>query len=264
MEYASRFFSDHIYKGTSENDELMEQLSEFLSSDNVLAWIERIARDNMLSDITRTAMNLRGYLGRRIRYVPPTDPSVNLVDSWIHDFIRLAAKFRLQLLACPSAIYCLVPPLCPSDSIIARTFAKESRKVLDVSGLPRGNWDDCLIRIDFHKGQTVAVRHGVGYFAVGLSTGQISLYNASTFQQVAKMKHPERIRILEFGPSDELLVSISSNRLMIWDPKDGSIVQSFPLQSPPLAATFLSSQELICAFQSGQITKWYVFDSLRE
>ncbi|RYP84418.1 hypothetical protein DL770_005210 [Monosporascus sp. CRB-9-2] len=254
--YASQFFSDHIYRGTSESDELMEQLSDFLVSANVLSWIEDIAKRNELSVITRTAMNLRSYLGRRIKYVSPTDPSIHVVDSWITDLIRVAAKFRSHLLACPSSIHCLIPPLCPSDSIIARTFAKDTRGTLIVKGAPKGNWDDCLLRIDFRTGLTVAVHHGDKYLAVGLSTGRISIYGTVAFQQVQKMEHPERIRMLQGGPGDELLASVGSKHVVVWEPKPGKMIRTFPLQSTPLAVVFLSSQELLCAFQSGHITKW--------
>ncbi|RYP35688.1 hypothetical protein DL767_003709 [Monosporascus sp. MG133] len=254
--YASQFFSDHVYRGTSESDELMEQLSDFLVSANVLSWIEEIAKRNELSIITRTAMNLRGYLGRRTKYVSPTDPSIYVVDSWITDLIRVAAKFRSHLLACPSSIHCLIPPLCPSDSIIARTFAKDTRSTLIVKGAPKGNWDDCLLRIDFRTGQTTAVHHGDKYLAVGLSTGRISIYGTVAFQQVQKMEHPERIRMLQGGPGDELLASVGSKHVVVWEPKLGKKIRTFPLQSTPLAVVFLSSQELLCAFQSGHITKW--------
>jgi hypothetical protein len=258
LDYASSFFSRHLYLCTSEDDNLIDELCTFLKGKNVLSWIEHIAKSNDLSDITLTAVNLRGYLGRRMKYVPPTDPSVHLVDCWITDLIRVAAKFRSQLLVCPSSIHCLIPPLCPSDSIISRTFTKDARSsALIVKGLPTGTWDDCLIRIDFQKGQTTAVSHGDRFFAVGLSTGQISLYDRSSVQRVLDMIHPERVKILEFSRDDQYLVSCGAKHIVVSEPKSGTKIHSFSLQSPPLVVAFLGADELLCVSQSSELTKWY-------
>jgi hypothetical protein len=126
-----------------------------------------------------------------------------------------------------------------------------------VKGLPAGTWDDCLIRIDFHTGQTTAVSHGDRFFAVGLSTGQISLYDRGSVQRIRNMSHPERVKILEFSRADKYLASCGAKHIEVSEPKSGTKIHSFPLQSPPLAVAFLGSDELLCATQSGEITKWY-------
>jgi hypothetical protein len=256
--YASSFFSEHLYLSTSEDDNLVDELCVFLKGNNVLSWIEHTAKSDNLSDITRTAINLRGYLGRRMKYVPPIDPSVHLIDGWVTDFIRVAAKFRSQLLACPSSIHCLIPPLCPSDSIISRLFAKDARSSpLIVKGLPARTWDDCLIRIDFQEGQTTAVNHGDRFFAVGLSTGQISLYDHSSIQRVLNLTHPERVKVLEFSRDDQYLASCGTKHIVVSELKSGTKIHSFALQSPPLAIMFLGADELLYASQSSELTKWY-------
>ncbi|AEO67579.1 uncharacterized protein THITE_2150738 [Thermothielavioides terrestris NRRL 8126] len=261
LEYACAFFSEHLYRATSSDDPLMDELSDFLGTNNVLSWIEHIAAGGDLTPLSRTAMNLREYLGRRMKYVPPTDRSVQLVDGWATDLIRVAAKFRAQLLDCPSSIHSLIPSLCPAESTISRTSSKDARQssfasTLTVKGLPPGSWDDCLIRMDFHKGQTTAVRHGVRYFAIGLSTGQISLYDPTSIQVLHELKHQERVRILEFSPDDLLLASCGTKHITVWDPKAGTMVSSFELHSPPLAVTFVGVDELLGAFRSCELIKW--------
>lgn len=77
--------------------------------------------------LPRTAMNLRDYLNRRMKYVLPTDRAVQLANGWVTDLIHMAAKFRAELLACPSSIHSLIPPLCPSESVISRTFYMDQR-----------------------------------------------------------------------------------------------------------------------------------------
>lgn len=257
LSYATRFFSEHVYRSASEDDDLMDKLCVFLKRPSVLSWIEHNAREKDLGVITRTAMNLRGYLGQRMNYVPPTDPQVQFVDSWVVDFIRVAAKFRSQLLTCPSSVHCLIPPLCPPDSIISRMFSNEARtRPLVVKNLPLGTWDDCLVRIDYSRGRTTAVAHGDKLFAVGLSTGLVTVYDSISLQRVREVSHPERIKLLEFGPDDDLLVSCGGTRLIVWNTQTGVSLVSSVLRSPPLAVTFLGSDELLLASQPSEFTKW--------
>ncbi|KAH6621487.1 hypothetical protein B0J18DRAFT_227999 [Chaetomium sp. MPI-SDFR-AT-0129] len=261
LDYTSRFFSEHLYRATSSNHDLMASLSNLLSTNNVLAWIEHVAKGGDLAPLPQTAMNLREYLGRRMKYVPPTDRSAQLVDGWVTDLIRVAAKFRAELLACPSSIHSLIPSLCPSESRIARTFGLGARQSpasfgFAVNGLPPGSWDDCLIRMDFQKGQTTTVSHGEGFFAIGLSTGQISLYDPDSLQVIRQFKHPERVRLLAFSQEDFFLASCGAKNLVVWDPKAGTALHSFPLRSTALAITFLGLDEILGAFQSSELTKW--------
>ncbi|RWA07822.1 hypothetical protein EKO27_g7285 [Xylaria grammica] len=173
VEYASRFFAEHLYRSNSEEAVPMYELCRFLKS-NVLYWFELIAQAGNLQPINRTAINLAGYLRRRAKYVPPVDKDIQLVDAWATDLIRVSARFRSKLLSCPSSIHCLIPPFCPTGSIISTLFTTQTRSLL-VKGARELDWDDCLIRIDFQKGQTTTVAHGITCFAIGMSTGQVSL-----------------------------------------------------------------------------------------
>ncbi|KAI0135872.1 hypothetical protein F4814DRAFT_39480 [Daldinia grandis] len=257
LDYAACFFSEHMYRGTSRGDILMAELCAFLKGKTVLSWIEYVARHGSLGNVTRAAANLRGYIGRRMKYLPPMDPSVNLVDSWVTDLIRVAAKFRSQLLACPSSIHYMIPPFCPSESIISRSFSNGARpSAITVKGIPPATWDDCLTRIDFERGRATALSHDSQLFAVGLSTGQISLFDPQSVQRVADLIHPESVRMLGFSDDGEYLASSGAKDLIIWQTRSRTQRFSFPLKSDLIAFTFLSSDEFLCAFASGELTKW--------
>jgi len=265
LDYSCKFFSEHMYRATSEKDDLMNDLQTFLTSNNLLYWVEHIAKSGDLTDLTLAAMSLRGYYSRRLKYVAPADRSMQLLDGWVADLIRVSAKFRTQLSACPSSIHYLIPPLCPSESTISQAFSAKIDRLspaaankLVVKGLPTGPWDDCLTRVDFHLGQATAVSYGGRFFAIGLSTGHISIYESSSIRGVQQMHHPERVKILLFSPDldDAYLVSCGTKHLALWSPESGSMIYSFQLPSPPLAVTFMGSDELICALQSGEMIKW--------
>ncbi|KAL2020084.1 hypothetical protein VTK56DRAFT_8888 [Thermocarpiscus australiensis] len=264
LDYAFRYFSDHVMRASSYDDYLMESLCSFLRSNSVLDWIEHVAAAGDLTIIVRTAMNIGEYVGGRMKCMPstpPTDQSTQLVNSWVTDLIRVAAKFRLQLLACPSSIHCLVPPLCPLDSVIFRTFVRDAktpamRSRLLVEGSTSSSWDDCLIRIDFQNGRTTAVCDGDRYFAIGLSTGHISLYDQVSLQCIRQMEHPERVKLMEFCPVGSLFASCGDERLVIWELKSATMAHSFSLPSSPLDTVFLGTEEILCALQSSALAKW--------
>ncbi|KAL8393112.1 hypothetical protein RB595_003053 [Gaeumannomyces hyphopodioides] len=257
LDYASSHFADHLLRATSRDDRLSDDLCGFLQSRNLLSWMEHLAKNDDLGLINKTAMNMRDYLSRRMKYVPPTDPAAHLVDSWVTDLIRVPAKFGSQLLLSPSAIHCLVPPLCPLDTIISKSFANDAKAPpLPVKGIPSGTWDDCLARFDFQEGETVAVTHGSRLFAAGVSTGEISLFERSSVQKVKELKHPESVGILEFGPEDQHLVSAGRGHAIIWDTKTGSIVRSLAVSSPVLALAFLGNEELLLVSRSCDISTW--------
>ncbi|TRX97656.1 hypothetical protein FHL15_001411 [Xylaria flabelliformis] len=230
VEYASRFFAEHLYRSNSEEVAPMYELCRFLKS-NVLYWFELIAQAGDLQPINRTAINLAGYLRRRTKYVPPVDKDIQLVDAWATDLIRVGARFRSKLLSCPSSIHCLIPPFCPTGSIISTLFTTQTRSLL-VKGERECDWDDCLIRIDFQKGQTTTVAHGITCFAIGMSTGQVSMYDCATFQHVSMMRHPERRSNVDTG--EVLTVS--------WD---GSENNSEIPDQPPNKAAFAPDSGLL-------------------
>jgi WD40 repeat protein len=124
--------------------------------------------------------------------------------------------------------------------------------------MPPDTWDDCLLRLDFQKGRATSVCDGEYFFAIGLSSGLISLYETGSAQLLRRMTHPEAVRILQFSQDDKYLVSCGPKRLFVWDPKSGAMTRSFFMKSAPLAVSFLDGDGLLYASQSSETTHLYV------
>lgn len=258
-DYASIFFSDHLYRTSSERSEPWEALNHFFGS-NVLSWIEHIAKTGDLSYITRTAMNIKAYLARRAEHFPPICQQSQTVDAWTVDLIRLSAKFRTNLIALPSSIYWLVPPLCPSQSIIARKFASPHRGLI-VKGLISKTWDDCLTRFSYRDSRPTAISYGDRSFAVGLSTGRVFVYQGVTGQVSLILEHLERVTILEFSSHDQLVASSSLQKIQIWDMSSGNPIWAFKTSHHVLAIAFADENTcLMAATQGRYVTCWYLSD----
>ncbi|KEY65518.1 hypothetical protein S7711_08753 [Stachybotrys chartarum IBT 7711] len=253
LSYATHFFSEHIYRSDSDNDNLIRELHSFLKSPNSLYWIEYVVREVDFGVLTQTAMNFRKYLEQKAQDISPKTLSIDFVDQWVSDLIRMAAKFRAQLQACPSAIFRLIPSFCPSDSVLFPSEAIPSP--LLVKNLPVGTWDDCLTRIDFISGHCKACAFGKGIFAVGLSTRSIVMYDSVSLQRLGEIMHPDAVETLAFSPGDELIVSYSRKNLVVWDVTTGRSILSSVLPLQPLAVTFLGTEELLLVSGASQLTK---------
>ncbi|KAI5921326.1 hypothetical protein F4810DRAFT_344137 [Camillea tinctor] len=242
VNYASRFFSEHLRLSNPSIDELSQEFIRFLKS-SVLYWVEKISQDGDLSPIAGTGVNMARYLCQRAKNIPSIDENMRIMDAWATDLVRVGAKFRSKLLACPSSIHYLIPPFCPSESIISKTFNIPTRSLM-VKGSIDKLWDDCLVRIDFPKGYTTALTHGESYFAIGLSSGQISVYDANFVRHILRFQHPGRVNILAFDGNEEHLASGGQKHISIWHLKSGTSIYTCSLESPLLALHFINTESL--------------------
>lgn len=209
-------------------------------------------------------MDLKAYLERRTKYFPPIGQQFLTVEAWSIDLIRVSVKFQTILLTSPSSIYWLIPPMCPAESIIAKTFTSPHRG-LTVKGSHSRNWDDCLTQIDFHSSQAIAIDHGDRFFAVGLSSGKISIYHSISGQVNRVVDHCERVKILVFGSQDKLLASSGLRSVLVWDLSTGNLVWSFNTRHQIIALAFTSENEcLMAASQGGYVSCWHLLDGIEK
>ncbi|TGO54275.1 hypothetical protein BOTNAR_0272g00010 [Botryotinia narcissicola] len=256
LDYAYTFFSEHLYQSLSSCAELFQKLHKFLDT-NVLWWIETVARIGNVNDISRAAKNMKAYLDRREMYFPPIDENLRDVESWITDLIRIGTKFRNVLLASPSSIHSQIPAMCPLQSIVA-TKQKQLKNSFKVVGLSKGTWDDCLAQIDY-KGQglqAITLIHGEHTFAVGLSGGQIIVYDSATTQVKCAFDHGEKVKLLAFGTKDTFLASAGMRSIRIWDLETGGMRCSFQLDYRTVALKFIPENQGLIVATSENFVSW--------
>lgn len=220
---------------------------------NVLSWIEFVARTHNIILLVRAAKHLRTYLASCATERSPLDRSVQTIRGWKTDFVRIVAKFADALTMSPSAIYSLILPFCPTESAIHKT-ANHGRK-LSVVGLSNAQWDDRLSCIDFHEGQTSAICHGDDFFAVGLTTGMVALYHATSFQEYKMVNHGQSVRILRFKSKTGLMASCGIKAIRIWDTYTGETIHKFHAPQRFMDLTF-DQNFLIAASSKNYIASW--------
>ncbi len=250
--YACASFSYHLAKADPLENGLLALVDKFLKS-NVLSWIEVIAQTQNLIPLVRAAKNLRTYLNSCAAERSPLGREMQTIRGWTTDLIRIAAKFADALITSPSAIYSLILPFCPTESAAHKT-ANPGRR-LSIVGLSNTQWDDRLSCIDFHQGQTSAVCHGDEFFAVGLTTGTVALYHATSCQEYKVLDHGEAVKLLQFKSKTGFMASCGMKTIRIWDICNGETIHLFQGPQRSIGLAF-DKNLLIAASYQNYLASW--------
>ena len=254
--YACAAFSYHLAKASPMANDILVLVDKFLKS-NVLTWIEVIAQTHNLIPLIRAAKNLRTYLDNCAVERSPLDRSIQTIRGWTTDFVRIVAKFVDTLTTSPSAIFSLIPPFCPTESMIYQ-IANPGRR-LSVVGLSNAQWDDRLSCIDCREGQTSAVSHGDEFFAVGLTTGTVALYYATSCQEYKMLSHGEAVKLLRFKSRTRLMASSGMKTIRVWDTYSGETIHKF--HTPQRFIDFAFDEGLLIAASSkNYLSTWDLDD----
>ncbi|KAL8724603.1 MAG: hypothetical protein Q9181_006758 [Wetmoreana brouardii] len=255
VEYACVYFSDHLQKCPSDDQTALDLLCKFLDS-NVPSWIEFLSVKGRLYHITRTAKNLQSYLRRRLKHMNPLSAGKETLESWITDMIKISVKFRTSLIISPSSIHTLIPPLCPSGSIVSK-IPDSRQRGFSIQGLRNKTWDGCLVRIDYSAAQSSAVALGDRYLAVATSDGTIFMYYRDSIQVRSTFSFRERAKILLFS-SDCLQIAVPGLKTVrMWDTESKIQPWAFDTSHQALSLLFTNDNtSLIAATQGGYTTVW--------
>ncbi|KAI4608182.1 hypothetical protein J4E80_009190 [Alternaria sp. BMP 0032] len=241
-QYACLHFSDHVRRGTSEDDILLDSIYKFLTT-NGLSWIEHVAATGKLRPLIQASQNLRGFLQARAKHKPLIDKKSQCVQQWSIDLVRVVAKFGKNLLRLPQSIYGLIPPLVPRESAFLLQY--DSRRGIDVVGISNDSWDDRLCGMSFHGKLATAVASGESTFAVGLQSGMVFVYDHATFQEICSFQHKEMVKILHYSSSGDMLVSAGLRLVKLWNVFDGVKVWEEKVTAEPLALSFAQEDRQI-------------------
>jgi len=233
--YACEAFSYHLSKSDPQSSEVLILLHTFLGS-NVLSWIEVVAQTQDLVPLIRTARNLRRYFKIRSAEMSPLGKEMQVIKGWTTDLFRIAAKFADALVLSPSSIFTLILPFCPTESTIYKTST--SGRKLSIVGHHNTHWDDRLACIDFQEGQASTICHGDEFFAVGLTTGNITLYHATSCQEFKTLHHGEAVKHMQFKSCSNSLASCGMRSVKIWDIRSGDTIHSFKAPPRPISLIF--------------------------
>lgn len=254
--YACNSLFEHVANVSSTDDEILVALARFLSSSNVLSWIEYLAQNSDLNSLIQTGNVFKDYLVRRSKHMSPLGKEVALLDSWATDLGRLVTKFGKHLSSSPSSIFRLIPPFCPPDSAPKKQFAASSRGIA-VTGLSATTWDDCLSTIVYQREQVSALACSDKYFAVGLFSGKIMICYETTCQEARILQNQEPVRMLQFGEIGRFIASSGAKFVQIWDVTSWQQLVKFDIPQQCISLAFTDEDQLLLgALKNNQLMIW--------
>ena len=250
-EYSCVSFAQHLNNSHSGDDTVFSALSSFIDS-NALSWVEFIAKRGDLALLIKSAKDMKRFLERRAKYSPPTDPILRLVESWVNDIIKVTTRFSKSLLSSPNSIHWLIPPFCPFQSAIHRKHASAYRG-LSVYGFKNDEWDDRIACLEHRGDQALSIACSESFFALGLLSGKIILYDMSSCQPFLDFKQNGAVQILELGLTANILVSCERSSAIVWDITTGDKVHTFHLNDTLITASLSESDTILTVATRGNL-----------
>jgi len=250
--YASTAYSYHLAKAGPAEGKTFQLVGQFFGA-NILAWIEAIAQSGNLNQLIRASKHLKTYIDACMIQSSPLDPRIQVLRQWTTDLARIPAMFATALTAFPSAIYWLIPPFCPTESAIFNTSSPGCK--LAVLGALNKQWDDRLLCIDFRHGQPSGLCYGEDFLAISLTTGVVTLYYASSYQEYKVLEHGEPVKFIAFKPKSDLFATCGFKMVKIWNIQSGEVVHNLKAPQRPLAMEF-DEDALLVASHGNYIACW--------
>jgi len=122
-------------------------------------------------------------------------------------------------------------------------------------GALKENWDDRLTCIDFRRDQPSALSYGEDLLAVSCTSGRVSLYYATSYQELKTLEHGEAVRFIAFRSKTDLMATCGMKMLKIWDITTGRITHNFDAPPRPLDLVFDGDMGLV-ACNKNYIASW--------
>ncbi|THC88961.1 hypothetical protein EYZ11_011591 [Aspergillus tanneri] len=236
--YAATSWMYHLQQMGEMNDMVITLLSQFLRGHSVLVWIHILATINQLDVLIKSAQSILTCVKKNRRMNASKNPllhrlsELDYLEQWSVDFGKLVGKFSGQLLSCPSGIYDLVAPFCPSSSNIYRQFYKDQPGGIVVSGIMQQDWNDNLFRITLPRGeQGIKICCAAQYVTVLCTSGTAYVWNANHFEQICILKHGEAVTAVTFNRHSDRILTYGLRTTKLWSIPAGDLLAS--TKSPP-------------------------------
>ncbi|KUI64917.1 Vegetative incompatibility protein HET-E-1 [Cytospora mali] len=273
VSYAAHYLYEHLDRCLAFDYDIITNLAKLLQSENILSWVEYLARENSLETILRMAQALRDSLRTTAKVEFLMGHEVEVIDRWATDLVKLATKFGRQLLSYPPSIFSLILPFCPRKSAPYEQFA-HGKLGMSVEGLSASFWDELVCTVapgennmiqpdEFVESPLDAVSKTTGVlsqgdrlrsiasadniFAIGTSKGRISIFDDHTFLEDKVIQHPAAVTMLEFASNRHILASASHRLIRTWNTETWQSQWDIKIPKECMALAFVDDGRILLA-----------------
>lgn len=233
--YAATSWMYHLRNMRTASDEALDKLVKLFKNLFILTWIHALAIVDHLEMLVKAAKVLTTFIRNRRKLNSTKNPllhrlsDIDLLERWTTDLIKLVGKFGRQLILDPSAIYKLIPPLCPEDSILHQQFHRPESAEVVIKGISNTSWNDNLAKVALpNGGQAWDVTCAAHILAVLGSTGTVYLWNSSNFTELCTLQHQEPITTFCFNNRGNRIATYGLRNTKFWSVPSGQLLSCTP------------------------------------
>lgn len=266
--YATKYWAYHVSYASVESAKLFTAVQEFFDR-FALLWIHVVTLIKDIGVLTKSAQYLKRY-SRKSSQKPSSvarsslaQDDAQFIELWAQDLNRLVGKYGLALSQKPSSIYKIVPPLCPRESMIYRTYARSAGINLSVTGLSDPTWDDSIARLTVGRERISKVLCTGSYIVCLVAwEGVLTVYYAETCEALRHMKHGEYVNgTVTVSETGSLAVTAGVGTIKVWELFSGEQLYSI-LQDTELRTMHISfgqnDQDLILCREDSSVTRYSI------
>lgn len=263
--YAATSWIYHLRHTDMTSEDVLDTLVKFFKSSAVLVWIHLLALVDQLEILVKAAKTLGHFVATKRKLNAVKNPMLHrlldleLLEMWAIDLVKVVGKFSRQLLSDPSAIYKLVPPVCPKESVLHQQFHQPGTAELLVSGISNTAWNDNLARYAFPNGnQAWKLACASQYVAVSGSSGSVFLGNASNLTEVCTLRHNEPVIVLALNKKGNSLITYGLRSTKLWSLPSGQLLSIIPNpnDSKAMAIVFTENDQKILTGSDDRIIRY--------
>jgi WD40 repeat protein len=221
--YATAYWAYHFSQASVKSETLFSAVQNFFDT-WALSWIHTAVVLKDLRILTKSAQYLKSYVRKSNRKRSSVACSsldrgdAQFLQLWAEDLNRIVGKYGLTLSQKPSSIYKQIPPLCPTQSMIYRTYGNTTGTTLSVAGLDSQKWDDSLACLNVGKERISRIVCTETYIVCLTYVGTLTIYYAETFEELRRMVHGEYVNgNVAVNEAGTLAVTAGIQTIKVWE-----------------------------------------------
>jgi len=250
--YGANSWIYHLGHADPISDNVLDALESFFSKPCVLDWICVLAILNQVRTLARAGKRLLAFIAANRGLNSSRNPllhrlsTIELLENWAGDLVRVTAKFNRHLIIQPRAIYETIPALCPVTSTIYQQF-RTSKIVLAGQS---DSWSDIFARLSLSQDEVAMkiVSNG-SHLAVLTHGGRIYIWSSADFGEIYRLSHGESVTNMCMNIKGDMLMTYGLTTTTIWNLSEGTVFLQVANQttSRALSVAFAMNDQRIVA-----------------
>ncbi|EXJ55027.1 uncharacterized protein A1O5_12766 [Cladophialophora psammophila CBS 110553] len=221
--YSATSWVYHLGYADPVSDEVLDELEKFLNSPFVLDWIYLLAMLHQVRTLARVGKALLSFVASNRSLNSLRNPmlhrlsTLELLEDWAVDLVRITAKFNKHLIDQPDSIYEIIPAVCPPKSVLHRQFYRHKQSKVMVSG-QNDSWNDVFSRFALPQDEVALKIVSSGpYLAVLTQGGTVYVWGSADFGEVCTLHHGESVTGFSMNDKGDLLVTYGLKTTKVWE-----------------------------------------------